>query len=169
MLTKLQSPGVARGLDGSRQDRQLSLPGYVAKTRYDKVLLDTRQAMAELEYSAQTIREMTDLGELRWVWDVSLKQADIEARRFWYGELKRVKAGDFSAIHFQPDDVISAVVGHETQARLRSHTVCQMLVISNPTLQYLHQAGELAGDVTKGVRWTDRTSLVAFLRRRLIS
>jgi hypothetical protein len=142
---------------------------WVPKEPWRPVLVDTRIAMTELGFSGRTIREMTEAGELRWVWNISVNQGPIRDLRYWVGELLRLKAGDLSARTMDRDAVIRMVVGHETQPELRSHTVCGLLLVTHPTLLFLHRAGELSGRVDKCVRWIERESLVEFLKRRLCS
>ena len=141
----------------------------VPKSTWRPVLVDTRIAMSQLGFTARTIREMREAGELCWVWDVSVNRAEIESPRYWAGELIRLKTGDLSAQRMDADTVIQCVVGHETQRELLSRTVCDTLLITHPTLMFLHRAGELRGRVARSVRWIERSSLVEFLHRRLIS
>lgn len=170
-------PGIgslARAYDAGRErirsiNREAQMAFWVPKVEWRPVLVDTRIAMSQLGFTAETIHEMREAGELRWVWDVSVKAAEIQSARYWVGELIRLKTGDTSARQMVAADVIARVVGHETQLRLRSLTVCHLLLITHPTLQFLHREGELRGEVERGVRWTDRQSLIEFLTRRLIS
>lgn len=170
--------GMARSYEAGRRhirelnrrpptERQLAF--WAPKRQFRPILVDTRIAMSELGFSHWTIQQMREAGELRWVWDVSVKANQIESVRFWLGELMRLKTGDLGARNMGQDDVIQAVVGHETQTHLRSQTVCDMLLITHPTLMALHGAEELAGEVVLGVRQTTRESLVGFLGRRLLS
>lgn len=149
--------------------RQLTLPGCGSRSEHTPVLVCLSTATAKLRFTRQTITEMRECGELRWVWDVSVRRADIMEVRFWYQELEMVRVGDFSAVKLSPDFVIQSIIGHDTQALLRSTTVCETLDVQHPTLMEYHRAGELDGDVVNGVRMTTRDSLVRFLARRLLS
>lgn len=164
IIVNRQSPIANRQLPTPKQ-----LAFWVPKVTWRPVLVDTRIAMAELGFTAKTIREMRDAGEMRWVWDVSVPAADIENTRFWLGELMRLKTGDAGARNLPVAEVRPCVVGHETQPELRSLTVCNLLLVTHPTLLALHRAGELRGRVDRCVRWIERASLVEFLSRRLIS
>lgn len=167
----LAARGLARAYDAGRralaeQERQLQF--WVHKVSLRPVLVPMAVAVVKLGFTAESIREMRDAGELRWVWDIGLGGRKIENLRFWFGELDRLDMGDNSARYQQPGPVIQAVVGHPEAAELGSRTVTETLFITRNTLQGLHLTGELTGRLDRHVRRTDRASLVAFLERRLI-
>jgi hypothetical protein len=125
-------------------------------------------AMQVLSLDTESIHEMVDTGELRWVWDVSsCPPVDAGRRelRFWMGELLAPGIQSSAAV----GTVVACVIGHPTETRLRGHTVCQVLAVARPHLLRLAVTGELRGEVAHRVRWVDRPSLEAFLGRRLVT
>lgn len=130
---------------------------------YRPVLVSVNVAMQVLGYDADSVVMMAESGRLRWVWDVSVHQAVKRELRFWMGELLNPT---------QPrntGDVIQAVIGHETQPRLRAVTVGHTLLVRRPTIHALVHTGALTGPLVGGVQWIDRNSLEEFLRNRLLA
>lgn len=139
---------------------------FALRRPYRPVLVPLSVAMHIMTQEQTSIIEMVDTGELRWVWDVSSRYG-IGRRelRFWLGEL--MAPGVNGAL--PAADVIQAVVGHPTEPRLRGHTVCNTLDVARPHLCRLLVTGELKGECSKRVWWIDKSSLIDFLERRLVS
>jgi hypothetical protein len=123
-------------------------------------------AMHILEQEQESIFEMVDTGELRWVWDVSSRPGAARRElRFWLGEL--MAPGLNGALPV--DDVIERVVGHPTEPRLRGTTVCRILEVARPHMMRLLGTGYLKGECVRSVWWVEKASLTDFLRVRLVS
>jgi hypothetical protein len=111
---------------------------------------------------AESISAMVDLGELRWVWDVSTRGARRELR-FLSAEIVggQSVAGE--------DEAIRMVLGGTTQrSRFRAAQVEQMWVVSAQTILRLGRCGLLTVSMEGRTKWVTRESLVAFLRSRLV-
>lgn len=149
----------------------LRQPILALKLPATTALMTVEAARGLLGVDEDSVIGMIDDGELKWAWDIALRRNQrpgIREVRIWAQCLvARQQGAD------QPEGplarVIPEVVGTLTRERMRASEVRALLCCSQQHIQRLTDAGELAGDLERGVRrWIERTSLERFLERRAI-
>lgn len=135
------------------------------------VLVDMNRAIEATGYAPEAVLEMVDLGELRWVWDVSLPRSTQRngathrrELRFWLGEL--LMPGERANLGLLL--VIDMIIGREAVEDLRAVTVGDILMIRRQQVQRLVRTGELRGRRDGHPCWVTRNSLVEFLSKRWV-
>lgn len=133
-------------------------------TRYRQVLVGIDLAMQQLACDADTVCEMVDDGRVLWVWDVSARPGRARLLRFWFGEL----LAPALQRSLRVEEVLAAVIGHETERRLRTRTVAEILGLRRQSVSDLVAGGCLRGPIEGHTQWILRESLEEFLRERLV-
>jgi hypothetical protein len=132
------------------------------------VTIDAVRAVRGLD--AEGVWAEVDQGRLRWVWDISTRPHGRDTRtlsvrelRFWVAELIAPELCQPLA----PEQAFALILGKGRQ-QWRAGEVMQGLLCSRSFVKRLIDAGELSGPIAGHTRWITRSSLAAFLRRRLI-
>ena len=140
-------------------------------------LVTVETARAALGIDADSVLARIDAGLLRWAWDVSASPPPPRhspAQRDDGGSLREIRLWARELIapelcaDLDPAHAIRLVIGLDRD-RLRAVEVAQLLLISRPTIMRLVAAGELQGPRTGHAQLVQRSSLAAFLARRLIA
>jgi hypothetical protein len=140
----------------------LKLPAQLRRIR--PVLVDVNSVMQMLCVSAESVYELVDGGDLRWVWNVSEKPDGTRLLRFWVGELMPSHRPACSL-----PEAIAAVIGHPHETNLSRRTAGDILLLRSPSIKSLVDGGELLPPTQFDTGHITRASLVEFLTRRLVS
>lgn len=127
-----------------------------------RTLVPAEVARWVLNLNPEQLQERVDNGHLLWVFDVKVSGRRAELR-FWERELREAA----QVCHLRPDQAVHSILGLETRKRFRGSELCALLDISKQHLQRLHQSRELTGEIISHTRWIQRSSVEAFLHRRL--
>lgn len=139
----------------------LKLP---AVTRQGRVVLgDISVAMERLNLTRDSVYSLAESGDLRWVWDVTLRPGTIRELRFWVGELVNRRQRETPL-----ETVLGCVIGHERETILSRRTAGDVLHLTPPSIKALVDAGELTPPTPLDNGRVTRKSLEDFLRRRLL-
>lgn len=152
---------------------QRTLPLTVAQT---VALMDTNGARTVLGVDAESISAMVDDGRLLWVWDFALSPSAAARRelRFWKMDLLAAAAearGEAPPIGTR-DLLLPTVIDTllpRTKEAFNSWELQGLFTTSGQQLQRLCVGRHLVGEVRKHTLSITRTSLVAFLTKRLAS
>lgn len=141
----------------------LKLPA-ANRAAYRPVLVSVDVVMQQLRLTEDSVFEMADSGELRWVWNVALKSEGRRELRFWLGELlNRANSA------LQTERVLEMVIGHATERNLTRRTAGQILGLRRCLVMRLVDAKELTAPSPLDSGHITRASLVSFLSRRLLN
>jgi hypothetical protein len=131
---------------------------------YRPVLVSLACAATELGLEADTVKELTEAGKFRFVFDLAAKGAKRRELRFWLGELR----GEPGAAAQTLEGALHEIAGPKALERVRTATVSGRLQTTRTVVHKWLDSGEIAGGTAAGGRqWISRASLVEFLRRRL--
>ena len=129
-------------------------------TRTALVTSDT--VCSALGVDAETLSARVDNGELRWVWDVSVKRNCIRELRFLAAELTEART------HASLDLILREILPARRE-RLRSSEVAQLLRVCNPHVMRLLKHGELTGDKVGHSQHVHLAAVKTFLTQRLLN
>lgn len=133
-----------------------------------EALITVESARWALGVDEDSVLALIDRGELRWAWDIAVRQDRIREVRIW----SRCVTARLRARPQPCEDikgVTEEILGPPEGARLRAAHVRQILTCSQQHVQRLVASGALRADVARGTRWVDRASFSEFLRDRQIA
>jgi hypothetical protein len=152
------------------QQRLLPLP--VAN---NVALVGIEGARNVLGLDAESISALIQDGELLWVWDFALSPVAAARRelRFWRLDLiaaasRRQGKAEVIGTRDLLLPVVLDTILPPTKAAFNSWELQALLTISGQQLQRLCDVKHLSGEVRGHTRWITRSSLVAFLSKRLV-
>jgi len=152
---------------------QRTLPLTVAQT---VALLDVNGARTVLGVDAESVAAMVDDGRLLWVWDFALSPSASARRelRFWKLDLLAAAAAarDEAAPIGTRDLLLPTVIDTllpVTKGAFNSWELQSLFTVSGQQIQRLCAGRHLVGEVRKHTLLITRSSLVAFLTKRLAS
>ncbi len=146
--------GVERGLHPGRREPPMT------------ALVPKSCARALLNRKAEEIDNLSDTGELRWVFDVAQQGAIRRCPRYWLKEIQSpnsVRGLDFAA-------AFALMVPLAMRSRLATEEVVALLCSSRPSVWYMITKGEVRAEKDEAGRyWIEKASLYAWLQSRWIN
>jgi hypothetical protein len=108
------------------------------------------------------VAEKVELGELQWVFNVSVGKSNIRELRFWARELQSPECGRMAS-----GQALQHILGEREE--WCGSQIQQLLMISRPSVTRWQRSGDLPGRKVGRTFWTTRAALEQFLKERLCS